>query len=309
MKKGYAAFLLTLLLTLCAVPASAEHITWKDYFPEYKLSQLIEYKGSTPKVDSEEFWDMARERNVYGWADNRLISVMQLLEYAHDGNTNHKTYMRDLFLGHLYISSEKMSASGNRRFHTYIIQGDGITLQPLTIVFEVMDGGEEVLVECERPYKQEVAPVDHLDNSYGIKLFDYGQALLNKALVAIESGDPRTARSLVYGVNAYDSGNRPGASASSTTYPNEKIIVTFGQGAMPVYAGPGYNYDRLANGKATLGSDSWCYWYGNKGDWALVEYELSKGGYRVGWVYYPGGRGWQADTSAAYFKEGLSKVN
>lgn len=88
---------------------------------------------------------------------------------------------------------------------------------------------------------------------------------------------------------------------------NEREVATFGLGSMPVYGGPGESYERLGNGKASLGSNSWCYWYGNVGDWALVEYELNKGGTRIGWVYYPAGSDWQADTGAAYFLDAESR--
>lgn len=294
---------LVLLMTLLAADALAVHQACKDYFPDYRLSQLMIYEGSKPVVSDEAFWDMARSRNVYGWNENRLISVMQLLEYAHDGNTNHQTYMRGLFLGRLYIHDEAFETHSGRSFHRYEIRGDGMSIQPLTVVFEVM-GDEEVLVECERPYKQEVAPVDHIDRHYGIKLFDYGHRVLDDALDAIERGDARTARSLVYGLNEYDSGSYP----KWPGYPEQKVTITFYKGGLPVYAGPGKNYARLGNGKATMGSDDWCYWYGNVGDWALVEYELSKGGTRTGWVKLEEGRAWQANTEAAYFKAGLEKV-
>lgn len=99
----------------------------------------------------------------------------------------------------------------------------------------------------------------------------------------------------------------PTPTPSPTPGRNAREVVTFGLGAMPVYAGPGANYERLANGKATLGSNSWCYWYGNVENWALVEYELNNGGTRIGWVYYPAGKNWQADTGAEYFLDAQSR--
>lgn len=305
MKKKILALFFGLLLL--AAPALGEHITWKAYFPEYKLGELIVYKGSTPKVSAEQFWNMARERNVNGWADNRLLSVLQLLEYAHDGQTNHPTYMRNLLLGQLYIAREDTVAAGGRLFHAYVLMGDGMSVQPLTIIFE-NQGGRETLVACERPFKQEVAEVSHLDLSYGIKLFDYGHQLLGPALEALESGDVSRARGMLYGVNRYESGNFPTDDRESVVYPEQRAQMVFGQGSMPVYGGPSKNAERLGGGKATFGSNDWCYWYGNKGDWALIEYELGKGGTRVGWVYYPAGSSWQADPDAKYFRDALAHV-
>ncbi len=52
-------------------------------------------------------------------------------------------------------------------------------------------------------------------------------------------------------------------------------------GSYPVYTGPGPDYYRVGN--ATLGGGT-IRVYGREGDWALIGYGLSNGGYRIGFV-------------------------
>ena len=52
-------------------------------------------------------------------------------------------------------------------------------------------------------------------------------------------------------------------------------------GSYPVYTGPGPSYYRVGN--ATLGGGT-IRVYGREGDWALIGYGLSNGGYRIGFV-------------------------
>ena len=51
-----------------------------------------------------------------------------------------------------------------------------------------------------------------------------------------------------------------------------------------VYTGPGYNYIRGANGKAMLSTNGWVDCYGMVGDWYLIEYEISSGRWRRGYI-------------------------
>ena len=53
------------------------------------------------------------------------------------------------------------------------------------------------------------------------------------------------------------------------------------EGSYPVYTGPGPDYYRVGN--ATLGGGT-IRVYGREGDWALIGYGLSNGGYRIGFV-------------------------
>jgi hypothetical protein len=62
----------------------------------------------------------------------------------------------------------------------------------------------------------------------------------------------------------------------------------FVNGKYPVYTGPGEQYYRAANGRAMVGSTEIRVWgaEGRKGEWALIGYGTSDGGYRMGYVLY-----------------------
>lgn len=66
--------------------------------------------------------------------------------------------------------------------------------------------------------------------------------------------------------------------------------------SIKVYSGPGTNYYRPGNGKAvvgTSGDDAWVLCYGHEDDWYLIEYEISKGGHRFGYIH-------ESDISGRY---------
>ncbi|MGN0995911.1 MAG: hypothetical protein ACI4PG_03310 [Candidatus Ventricola sp.] len=78
--------------------------------------------------------------------------------------------------------------------------------------------------------------------------------------------------------------------APSYTGGNAGAVITFSKGkfyggqTFPVYSGPGYEYYRAAGGWAKMSTDEASYVAGREGDWILVMYPLSGGGYRVGYV-------------------------
>jgi len=53
--------------------------------------------------------------------------------------------------------------------------------------------------------------------------------------------------------------------------------------SIPVYSGPGTDYARAANGKASLGGGRIRIW-GSDGDWVMIGYGLSNNLYRVGYI-------------------------
>lgn len=60
---------------------------------------------------------------------------------------------------------------------------------------------------------------------------------------------------------------------------------SFGRKAnLAVYTGPGFEYVRANNGKASYGGGS-CRIYGVTGDWVMIGYGLSSGDYRIGYIY------------------------
>lgn len=86
------------------------------------------------------------------------------------------------------------------------------------------------------------------------------------------------------------------ASAENAAFltPIEGIVFPKGE-KYPVYYGPGYGYDRMAGGKATVSTNDWIRVYGEEtgvvlneygfpGASVLIEYEISEGRHRFGWV-------------------------
>ncbi|MBQ6689337.1 MAG: hypothetical protein IJN02_08905, partial [Bacteroidales bacterium] len=86
------------------------------------------------------------------------------------------------------------------------------------------------------------------------------------------------------------------ASAEDAAFltPIEGIVFPTGE-KYPVYYGPGYGYDRMADGKAAVSTNDWIRVYGEEsgvvlnehgspGSSVLIEYEISEGRHRFGWV-------------------------
>ncbi len=51
-----------------------------------------------------------------------------------------------------------------------------------------------------------------------------------------------------------------------------------------VYSGPGKNYVRANNGKASMGGGGVCRIYGVVGSWIMIGYGFTNGGYRIGYI-------------------------
>ncbi|MBR3020661.1 MAG: hypothetical protein IKH57_26940 [Clostridia bacterium] len=86
----------------------------------------------------------------------------------------------------------------------------------------------------------------------------------------------------------------PTARPAPTSVPSPSVTVwlptaknMYITGNWPVYSGPGEYYYRANSGKATKGEGS-CQVYGIEnmgyGDWVMIGYALTKGGYRIGYI-------------------------
>lgn len=51
-----------------------------------------------------------------------------------------------------------------------------------------------------------------------------------------------------------------------------------------VYMGPGEQYGRAGNGKATVSTNSWVKGFGTYNGWTLILYHIGDGRYRIGWI-------------------------
>ncbi len=58
----------------------------------------------------------------------------------------------------------------------------------------------------------------------------------------------------------------------------------YGGQSLAVYAGPGYEYYRGAGGWASVSTNGAIYMAGRVGDWAMIMYQKSDGGFRVGFI-------------------------
>lgn len=52
----------------------------------------------------------------------------------------------------------------------------------------------------------------------------------------------------------------------------------------PVYTGPGEQYTRSGNGKGSVSTNDWIQVFGRLGNWIMIQYDISKDRYRIGWI-------------------------
>lgn len=61
--------------------------------------------------------------------------------------------------------------------------------------------------------------------------------------------------------------------------------IKFGSGKKyPVYQGPGTEYGRAANGKASVSTNDWIQVFGEENGYIMIQYDISKDQYRIGWI-------------------------
>lgn len=98
--------------------------------------------------------------------------------------------------------------------------------------------------------------------------------------------------------------------AQTTAAPTEsgKTYIDFNNrqtpniGSYPVYSGPGIQYYRANNGKATVATNDWILINGQENGWLMIYYELSKGGSRVGYVSIADMGGWDGSADNLVFQ-------
>ena len=64
----------------------------------------------------------------------------------------------------------------------------------------------------------------------------------------------------------------------------EKQDVKLRSGKYPVYMGPGKEFGRAANGKASVSTNGWVQVFGEYDGWLLIQYAISEEQYRFGWI-------------------------
>lgn len=63
-----------------------------------------------------------------------------------------------------------------------------------------------------------------------------------------------------------------------------KQDVKLQSGKYPVYMGPGKEYGRAANGKASVSTNGWIQVFGEYDGWLLIQYAINAEQYRFGWI-------------------------
>ena len=63
----------------------------------------------------------------------------------------------------------------------------------------------------------------------------------------------------------------------------QKIKFTGGQ-KFPVYSGPGPEYERGANGKASVSTNDWIQVFGSENGYIMIQYAISSSQMRIGWI-------------------------
>lgn len=63
----------------------------------------------------------------------------------------------------------------------------------------------------------------------------------------------------------------------------QKIKFTSGK-KYEVYQGPGKEYGRAANGKASVSTNDWIQVFGEENGFIMIQYDISKDQYRIGWI-------------------------
>lgn len=63
----------------------------------------------------------------------------------------------------------------------------------------------------------------------------------------------------------------------------QEIKFTGGR-TYPVYTGPGEDTMRSSNGKGAVSTNDWIQVFGRLGDWIMIQYDISKDRFRIGWI-------------------------
>ena len=70
----------------------------------------------------------------------------------------------------------------------------------------------------------------------------------------------------------------------SNSLPNPQRIKFTANKKYAVYSGPGKQYLRSANGKASMSTNDWVQVFGKENDWIMVQYDITSDHMRIGWI-------------------------
>lgn len=118
--------------------------------------------------------------------------------------------------------------------------------------------------------------------AYGSLYFE-----LPESLRSMQTFDPTVARSAAdAAMRSHDEGEAPFIPEAEGEYVvPQPCGATLRSGKWDVYSGPGTQYYREANGKASVSTNDWIQVFGREGEWVLIQYRVSGAKLRFGYVH------------------------
>lgn len=110
---------------------------------------------------------------------------------------------------------------------------------------------------------------------------------LPETLRSMQTFDPTVARSAAdAAMRSHDAGEAPFIPAAAGEYViPQPCGAALRKGTWDVYSGPGTQYFREANGKASVSTNDWIQVFGREGEWVLIQYRVSGAKLRFGYVH------------------------
>lgn len=118
--------------------------------------------------------------------------------------------------------------------------------------------------------------------AYGSLYFE-----LPESLRSMQTFDPTVARSAAdAAMRSHDEGEAPFIpEAEGECVIPQPCGAALRSGKWDVYSGPGKQYYREANGKASVSTNDWVQVFGREGEWVLIQYRVSGAKLRFGYVH------------------------
>lgn len=118
--------------------------------------------------------------------------------------------------------------------------------------------------------------------AYGSLYFE-----LPESLRSMQTFDPTVARSAAdAAMRSHDEGEAPFIPEAESEYVvPQPCSAALRSGKWDVYSGPGTQYYREANGKASVSTNDWIQVFGREGEWVLIQYRVSGAKLRFGYVH------------------------
>ena len=293
--KKFIALLLALLLTLSALPALAEGADIRMELPQeiHSFFSASSFKGYTLYPDSFTVLQNGAGGQV---AFAVLSKGSEHIFYGFEMKNNKWQYWlkNASLLPQIKGQYQLSNAKGSTDFHANLVYTeDALSIALLEEDLDYFRYGS-LFVSTEKGQWMLVSLSTYLLNSrhytsarvYADHIAYYSEtAFLGHAWGVVETnlryvnfsafpGTLEEARNVLS-----TPPDIPSGSALSAT----DIHFTGGQ-KYAVYSGPGREYERAANGKATVSTNDWIQVFGQEGDYILIQYDISSDQMRFGYI-------------------------